>query len=418
MYPIFRKEVYTIFISQLFALYTLSTFGSYMGVFLDRFEVSAIIIGVVFTSRNLIQIFLRVPFSELSQMIGRKPLILTGMASYTISLGLLYLAQSWWMILIATMFIGIGMSLHWPAVFSYIGDISNNEYGRINGIIFVGQDLGVIIGSISASYLLGNEILELQGLFGFSFLLGVFGVVLSSFILDEVIDEEDKSHPESIPRALYQSFVNIIQSLVKLTRIYPLNTVFLLELLVTFTEFFIASFIPLLMVLSLGYSEARVADLFFYSTLILIFFKPLIGKIFDRFGFKWPIILGMGLTSGLIYLMPLVTSFAQLLLVYTVYTAALFTCFIATSGGTSNSASAKDRGLAMGVLGIYISTGRMMSSVVLAPVLEYFEYTNGSRELGLRSLFEFGSYLILGLVLLTFIILNQFERKQQSRDLS
>ena len=131
----------------MFAVFTLVMFGTFIGVHLNNLAASALIIGFVFTSRNIIQIFLRVPLSEISQYVGRKPMIITGMMGYTLALGLLYLADNWIIALIATLVLGVAMSAHWPSVFAYIGDISatieinKKNYGKINGIIFQGQDI-------------------------------------------------------------------------------------------------------------------------------------------------------------------------------------------------------------------------------------------------------------------------------------
>lgn len=399
---------------QIFGLMTLNIIGSYMGVHLDNLAASALVIGLVFTSRNLVQIFLRIPFSELSQIMGRKPLILAGIFCYSSALGLMYLANHWGYVLAAAILVGIGMSMHWPAVFSYIGDISsNNDYGRINGIIFQGQDLGVIIGAITAQYLLSRDIVDLQGLFGITFLVGIIGVQLSIFVLPEVLEEENRLRVESTLKSLVDSFLNMARSLVRLSKTHPLGLIFLFEFVVTFTEFFISAFFPLLVVVSLGFDDSVVAAVVLGSTIIQIFFRKYFGLIFDKWGYIAPVLIALTIASISMVVLTLVVEFWQLLLVYTITMSSIFICFIATTGATSNTAMPVQRGLAMGVLGVYISSGRAMSSIALSPVLDYFEKGLGSREEGLVALFKVAAIVVLVLVISLGMISKYLHRKNK-----
>ena len=247
-----NKPIVSLFIVQFFAIFSLSIYGTYVGIHLDRLSASAFIIGTVFAIRNFIQIFLRVPLSEISQIVGRKPLIVLGILFYNIAMASLYFATDWKLVFVSSILIGIAMSLHWPAVFSYIGDIAGDEYGRFSGIIFQGQDIGIILSALAATYLLSGGIITLTGLFGITFIFGMVGMIISIFILPEVLEEEHRKHTDSILRALFNSFWNMTKSLKKLSKQFPLGMVYLIELLVTFTEFFFMSFFPLLVVLTLG----------------------------------------------------------------------------------------------------------------------------------------------------------------------
>ena len=111
----------------------LAVFNAYVVIFLELDLGTAIVlITVIVSLRNIFQLFLRVPLGELSQIIGRKPLIIFGDLSYTIALGLLFFATSWHYVLIATIILATGMAAFWPALFSFIGDVSQekNNYGE------------------------------------------------------------------------------------------------------------------------------------------------------------------------------------------------------------------------------------------------------------------------------------------------
>ncbi|MHA2347177.1 MAG: MFS transporter, partial [Candidatus Hodarchaeales archaeon] len=123
-------------IVTLFANIPLLIYGLYVNIYL-REDLLTVILLVSFIAgiRNLLQIFLRIPLGELSQIIGRKPLILFGHLSYTIALLLLFLATDWVFVFIGTIFIGLGMSFFWPAIFGYLGDLDTNKVGESMGRI-------------------------------------------------------------------------------------------------------------------------------------------------------------------------------------------------------------------------------------------------------------------------------------------
>lgn len=411
-----KKEILTITITQLFAVFTLVMFGSFIGVHLNNLAASALIIGFVFTSRNIIQIFLRVPLSEISQYVGRKPMIIVGMMGYTLSLGLLYLADTWVMALVATLVLGVSMSAHWPSVFAYIGDVSatidsnsGKNYGKINGIIFQGQDIGIIIGALAARYLLADDLVTLQELFGLTFLIGIVGVILAIFLLSEVLDSSEQIQLDSrisILRVMHNSFFNTMGSFKRLTMTKPLGFIFSLEALVTFTEFFITAFFPILVVETLGYDDSVVATTLLISTSIQLFFRRYFGSIYDKWGYKWPILIALSITAAMIAILPITTSLLQLFIVYTIAMSAVFTCFIATTGASNDNVSASNRGLVMGVLGVYIAGGRTLSSLILSPILEIFEVTS-SRADSLAYIFWIASGIIFLAVALLLMVASR-----------
>ncbi|MFV2015787.1 MAG: MFS transporter, partial [Candidatus Heimdallarchaeota archaeon] len=375
-------------------------FGAYHLIVLNDLKASALIIGVVLTMRNFTQIFLRIPFSELSQIVGRKPLIIAGNICYTVGLGLMYLSTHWTLVFLSSTSVGVGMSLHWPAFFSYVGDIADGDYGRLQGIIFMGQDIGILLGAVLAAYLLSNDIVTVKGLFGISFLIMVIAMVFSILLLPEVLEDEHRRKVDSKIKALNNSFRNMLRSIVQLTKDYSLRTIYLFELLFTFAEFFVSSFVPLLIVVSLGYDDSVVAQVILGSTLLQIFFKPYFGKIFDKFGFRGPVVVSMIITSLMIYLLTITNTFWQLLAVYTILMSSILIGYISSAGATSNAALPAQRGLAMGVLGVYISMGRTSSSIILSPILEFLEIRSNSRSEGLIDLFTITAIIIVVITLL------------------
>jgi MFS family permease len=167
-------------------------FMAYLGLHANYLGASALIIGLIFFSRNFFQIFLRVPFGELSQITGRRPLILLGCGFFVFSYFLMYAAETWRLIFGSTILFAIGMAFYYPSLFSYIGDIATDNYGKVNGIVFQGSDIGLILSALITNYSLRNDLVDLKNLFGYGFLIGILCLIVMFIILKESIDEVNR----------------------------------------------------------------------------------------------------------------------------------------------------------------------------------------------------------------------------------
>ena len=204
---ILSRPVIGAFISSIFAALSLSVFMNYVGNFLSDLSATALIISIIFFSRNFIQIFIRVPIAEFSQIIGRKPLIIGGIFFLSIALIIMYFATSWHQILIATLFVAIGMSGYWPGLFAYIGDISTDDYGKINAFVFQGSDIGVLLGALITKYLLSSSNLMLRDVFFQIGLISLIGSIFSYVILPESLSDENRLIVNSKLSSIKTSFV-------------------------------------------------------------------------------------------------------------------------------------------------------------------------------------------------------------------
>ena len=135
--------------------FSMTIFMSYVGLHLENINTVFWLILFIFALRNIPQLFLRVPLGNLSQMIGRKPLLIAGISFYTISLFFLAVSSHWALVIVAMFFMAIGMSCFWPIIFAYIGDVEEEtNLGKVQGRLFQGTDLGAISGALLAFLLL------------------------------------------------------------------------------------------------------------------------------------------------------------------------------------------------------------------------------------------------------------------------
>lgn len=390
-------------------------FMAYLGLHANYLGASALIIGLIFFSRNFFQIFLRVPFGELSQITGRRPLILLGCGFFVFSYFLMYAAETWILIFGSTILFAIGMAFYYPSLFSYIGDIATDNYGKVNGIVFQGSDIGLILSALITNYSLRNDLVDLKNLFGYGFLIGILCLIVMFIILKESIDEVNRKVVTNKLNHIVNIFRRSLNSLVGLTKHDILSRVYLFQFIISFTEFFFVSFIPLLIVFHIGLFEEDVANIIFVSTCVVFLFKPFLGSISDRFGFKRPVLVGLSLNSIILISITFSTNIIEVIILYSLFISFSIMCYLGVNGATSYSVDEKMRGLAMGGLGFWVSFGRSFSSGFLTPIWSYFESISDDKGIAIRNLFWISAGVILIFVGILSNISKNLVIKKNSR---
>ncbi|MFW9855632.1 MAG: MFS transporter [Candidatus Thorarchaeota archaeon] len=203
-FPIYANDV----------LYEFEVIGFIVGVALQ--------IGLITAASKFVQIFLTPAFGDLSDEVGRKPLILVGMSLYTILMVGYGLAYDFFTLFVLRMCQGIGSASVWPIGEALVVDTSKEEdRGKNLGYYMFSMLIGLTLGPF-----LGYGIFTVFDTLSFSILdsyrltflsVGIFGIIATIMVIVFVKDPRQLGvEPESI-LSLYGSsiramFVKIVQS--------------------------------------------------------------------------------------------------------------------------------------------------------------------------------------------------------------
>lgn len=364
LYKISNNTIFRASIISLLAAIQLVTFNSFIMIYMqDQLLVAALIITLIVSSRNFSQIFLRIPMGELSQAIGRKPVILFGHLCYSLALLILFSATGWIEALVATLLIAIGMSAFWPSIFGYIADNNTSDnFGESNGKIFQYWDIGIIFTTFLSKYLLDIVKISLRELFLYLGIIGIFSVIVGIILLPE-----SKKSGISIERAIRQALASFLlqkASFIQMSKNHRLFEVYKFQFLLAFLEFMMTAFFPLLIIYR-GFTKGTVSEILLYSTLALFLFKPKLGKITDRFKFRNLIAIILIGSSIVSIAFLFISELWLFVLLYIIYFALMITGYTAVNGETVRRSSQDNRGSALGTLGVYLSSGRTISTIIL-----------------------------------------------------
>lgn len=151
--------------------------GSYMRIplvplYARSLGASVVQVGMINSSFLLMAGFFALPFGLFSDRIGRKLLVLCGLAICSSSSFLLYLSATPLQLLAVYLFFGCGMAAFAPALMSYVTDISppshlGRSYGWYTMALYWGMSLGPALGGFTAQWLSIRQVFLISGLFLF-----------------------------------------------------------------------------------------------------------------------------------------------------------------------------------------------------------------------------------------------------------
>ncbi len=394
----YNRATWAAGLATLFANLPLLIYGLYVNIFLTTDLLTVIlIVTIIGTLRNILQIFLRIPLGELSQIIGRKPLIVMGHFSYTLALFLMSIATDWKLVILSTAFIGIGMSLFWPSIFGYLGDVDIDRMGESQGRIFRQSDIGSILGAIFAFYLLDNLQFSLQELFGAIAIISFITGIVTVLLLPESLTKENRKSVDNVPKALLNSWSTMTKSLKEMSMTNQLWQVYFFHFILAFIEFTTSYYVPLI-IISKGFTNADVSAIWLWSLILIFWIKPYLGRLTDRFEFVSAITVTLMITCVTVLGYVFINDFILLIGAYILVNSSILTSYIAANGETARRAPIEHRGVALGVFGVYVSLGRTTSTLVLGPIWEIFNLT---------TVFVFTSVLIFCLIFLLRRVINR-----------
>jgi len=160
----------------------LSLFGNEI-LFLSSFQIS-----LLFTLIGIVQVFIMFPAGSLSDRIGRKKLILTGIIFSAIFSGVIGLSTGFLFLMFAVGMYTVGRALARPSFPAFVSSLSLKEHrGKMMGVYNFAQNAAFATGSF-----LGGAVADLMGLRWPFFMAMVVGVG-GGFFIAFTVAEPDKA---------------------------------------------------------------------------------------------------------------------------------------------------------------------------------------------------------------------------------
>lgn len=341
-----RKVLGLLFVTLFIVMLGFSILFPIEAYYIKSFGADERSMGVMITLYSLMQFIFSPVWGRLSDRVGRKPVLMIGLAGYAIAMAFFGAATQLWQLFAARALAGILSSATLPTAMAVIAD-STDEANRTRGMGFLGAafGLGVIFGPALGG-VLGTRALWLP--YFVTAGLAALNLLFVFAMLPESLSPEKRGRKETAPRSRWAAFDRAIGAL------------YVLSFIVSFSLAGLEATFGFLAAGRLQLEASQVSYIFVLMGITgAVVQGGLIGRLTRRFG-EAPLIQAGLLLSAL--------GFATVALAYRPWHAAVGLSIFAAGNGMIRPSNASlisrkatvGQGLAIGLLDSFDSMGRIL----------------------------------------------------------
>ncbi|WP_057914572.1 MFS transporter [Peribacillus muralis] len=178
-------------------------------------------LGLLMAVYSLMQLFFAPLWGRISDRVGRKPVMMIGIAGLALSFFIMALADSLWVLFVARIVGGVLSSANMPTAMAYVADITSPEdRGKGMGILGAATGLGFIFGPAIGGIF---SKISLNLPFYIAAISSLITLLLVMVLLKESHSVEKRAHISKNKESMWKAFKG------------PLTIMFTLQLIVTFS---------------------------------------------------------------------------------------------------------------------------------------------------------------------------------------
>ncbi len=352
------------------------------------------LLGIVASASTIPGILISLPAASLSDVFGRRKVVLFAAFVFA-SAPFLYLGvNSWWTLSLVRFYHGFATAIFMPVAEASIAAMFPTKRGErislFNSFSAVGRALAPFLGG----YIL---FATNSSFFTLYVSVGIAGV--TAFVIALLFLAEKKTHltefaPEvKSPRKMFSGWLTIIKntsvlgvSFVQAIQYYVFGSV----------EFFLVGYLTEVVKLDL-FSVGIITG---SEIVALVIARPLVGRVSDRIGRTKPILAGIVASCVLVAAFPFTTQFPMLLLIAVGYGISFATVLSSTSPMVADLVPCTLVGASMGFLSTMMDVGQTIGPIVSGVIFA-------------TSLHYAGLFLSLSLMLIVSIVIFVLPKKRR-----
>jgi len=324
--------------------------------------------GLVASASTIPGILISLPAGSLSDVLGRRKVLLFSSFIFASAPFLYLLINSWWQLILVRFYHGFATGIFVPVAQAFVAEIFPKKRGErislFSSVTVVGRNIAPVLGG----YILlvtSNNFHSLYLAVGFA---GVTAFITALAFLGKkrgATKNRGNSSSKSVIhgwREIVKAPGMLVTSFVEAAQYYVYGSV----------EFFLVKYAGEIAGLDSFLQGVIVASALF----MVMIFKPILGRVSDRIGRRKPIILGCLISAVPLVATPFFTQFPVLLLFAIAYGLGFSMVTSSTPALASELVSLKLVGGAMGFLGTIMDVGQtlgpIISGLILTTNLGYF----------------------------------------------
>lgn len=346
-----------------------------LALFAKSLGAESAFIGLAVGMSTVTGIFFKAPAGTLSDLYGRR----TALLSATLIFGLMpftyYLINDFRLLVVIRFFHGFATAIYGPVAMAVIMDIAGEKKGQLVGTY---SSAGLLGGLFAAPlgggllHFLGGDTPNLAVYKTIYIIIGCLGSVsmVLVFLLWNKLPNGASTDPPSI-REVVRKFKEDVWAVVTDLQVLLTSS---MEGVQNLTVGALEAFLPVYVTVTAGLTSFHAGILWGVQLVVLMFVRPIMGRLSDRRGRKPIITLGMlvCLISFIFY--PLTKSFKSLCLLTLVFGIGESMVTSSTAAMVAEQTKARGHGTSMGVFGSLWDVGHASGPILTGILLTKFDY--------------------------------------------
>lgn len=330
-------------------------------------------IGFAVAISTVTGVFFKMPAGVISDIIGRRQTMIAGLLFFAIVPFAYLWVDSYNSLLIVRFLHGFATAIYGPVIMAVVVESAGNKRAEMlswfSSITIIGNLIGAPLGGLLLTHLAGDGKSELEHfhiIYSIVAALGMVGLIAGLWA-SRGLKSSDKNKEKGAKTLsmVLNHFRSSLKNILSDRRIIVTSN---MEGMQNLSVGAMEAFMPIYIVLILGYSELQAGLLWGVQILITIISKPFMGRISDRYGRKPLLFWGMFVCAIPFTIIPWVQSYWALLILAIVF--GLGEAIVTSSAAAMVADLCKEDniGSAMGVFGTLYDVGHA-SGPILAGVL-------------------------------------------------
>jgi MFS family permease len=315
------------------------------------------LLGIVASASTIPGILISLPAASLSDVFGRRKMLLFAAFVFA-SAPFLYLAvNSWWTLALVRFYHGFATAIFMPVAEASIATLYPTKRGErislFNSATAVGRALAPFLGG----YILFATSESFFTLYVAVGIAGVTAFVIALLFLAERTKIASTAKVEQAPKRMFEGWLTIIKN----TSVLGVSFVQACQYFVFGTvDFFLVGYLTDVAKMNLLYVGIITGS----EIVALVVVRPLIGRVSDRIGRTKPIVAGIVAGCVIVGAIPFTTQFSILLFLAVAYGASFATVLSSTSPRVADLVPVTLVGASMGFLSTTMDIGQTLGPII------------------------------------------------------
>jgi MFS family permease len=323
-------------------------------------------VGFIAAASTVVGIVVSLPAGILSDIIGRRRVILMAAIVFATAPFLYLLITSPWQLVLVRIYHGLATAILGPVAMAAVADTFEKGWGERMGwyssATMVGRFLAPIVGGI---LIFGEDFRWVYLADGFAGVLALVAAIRLPLAT---------ATSGSMWGAFKQQRSKYGQEIVFIFRHFGILATSVIEAVQYFAFGCLETFLPIYLNEKLGYPAWKIGLLFTAQILAATFTKPIMGRLSDRYGRIPMIVSGLALAGISTGTMLLSSNYLVILVLIALFGLGLATVTASTSALVADLARSQSRGSAMGILSSIMDIGHSSGPMVSGVLIGAYSY--------------------------------------------